>query len=298
MMSIRLPLLLAALFITTALSAQDAKQDTSYWQCQGNINLTFNQITLTNWAQGGENSISGIGQVDVSLDYEKGKNTWSNTLALGYGTIRTSEEWRKNEDKIDFASKYGHRAKEDLFYTGLVQFKSQFTEGFNYPDDTTVIANFMAPATLLASAGMDYKPWAFLSVYLSPATSKTTFILDDQVDETTYGLDAGETVRFEFGAYLKAKFQKELFKNVSLKSKLELFNNYTDEDKGNRKNIDVDWQTTINLKVNDYISANLFTHLIYDHDIDVPKTDDEGNKYLGKGTQFKEVFGAGFSYKF
>lgn len=298
MRPIRLLLTIGAICMATLGMAQQPAQDTSYWHFNANIGINFTQVSLTNWSQGGENSISGIGQAGAGIKYEKGKDVWETSLDLGYGTIRSGKEWRKNEDKIDFNSKYGHEAMDKLFYTALVHFKTQFTEGYNYPDDSTAISDFMAPASLLVSVGMDYKPWEFLSIYLSPATGKATWVLGDAVDETRYGLDAGEPVMYEFGAYFTAKFEKELFKNTSLKSKIELFNNYTDADKRNRGNIDVDWETTINLKVNDFISANLFTHLIYDHDIDVPKTDDEGNEYLGKGTQFKEVLGVGFAYKF
>lgn len=299
MKTLRLFITIAIICSTSPFYAQKpAEEDTSYWNGYGNIGLNFTQISLTNWSQGGQNAISGIGQVDLALDFEKGKKTWENSIYLGYGTIRSGGEWRKNEDKIDFQSQFGYQAADNFAYSTLAHFKSQFTEGYNYPDDSNAISDFMAPASLLVSIGMDYKPWKFLSLYISPATGKATWMLGDKVDETRYGLDQGETARYEFGAYLTAEFKKEVLKNTSLKSKLELFNNYTDPNKPNRKNIDVDWETTINLQVNDYISANLFTRLIYDHDIDIPKTDDEGNEYLGKGTQFKEVLGVGFSYKF
>lgn len=291
-------IMVAWLLLPTSLFAQQAQEDTSYWHPGGYVDINFNQVGFTNWAQGGESSISIINQLGLKLRYEKGKNLWETSLDLGFGTVKSGDDWRKNEDKIDFVSKYGYQAKEQLFYSVILHLKSQFAEGFNYPNDSTVISDFMAPATVLASAGMDYKLLPFLSIYLSPATGKLTFITDDEVDETTYGLDKGDDVRVEFGAYFTSKFEKEILKNTTIKSKLELFNNYTDDNKENRDNIDINWETTINLKVNDYISANLFTHLIYDDDTDVPKTDDEGNRFMGKGPQFKEVFGAGFSYKF
>jgi len=41
-----------------------------------------------------------------------------------------------------------------------------------------------------------------------------------------YGVDSGKTVRSEFGAYLNMKFKKDIMENITLTSKLELFNNY------------------------------------------------------------------------
>lgn len=100
-----------------------------------------------------------------------------------------------------------------------------------------------------------------------------------------YGVDPGKSVRSEFGAYLNMKFKKELMTNVTLTSNLELFNNYTDENKQNAKNIDVNFNNTLNLKVNKYITASVNVQLVYDANI-------------VERTQFKELIGVGFGYKF
>ncbi|MBK8927730.1 MAG: hypothetical protein IPM74_17965 [Crocinitomicaceae bacterium] len=81
-----------------------------------------------------------------------------------------------------------------------------------------------------------------------------------------------------------------MMENITITSKLSLFSNYAN----NPQNIDVNWENLIEFKVNKYISATLATHLIYDDDIDI--TDADGN--TGPRTQFKEVIGIGFSYKF
>ena len=104
-------------------------------------------------------------------------------------------------------------------------------------------------------------------------------------DFGAYGVDSGKTTRSEFGAYINANFKKEIMTNVTLTSKLELFNNYTDKDKDNVKAIDVNWDSSLNMKVNKYITASLNTLVIYDANV-VART------------QFKEIFGVGFGYKF
>ena len=60
------------------------------------------------------------------------------------------------------------------------------------------------------------------------------------------------------------KFKKDIFTNVTLASKLELFNNYTDKDKDNAKKIDVNWETGLLMKVNKFMTASILTQLIYD----------------------------------
>ena len=80
-------------------------------------------------------------------------------------------------------------------------------------------------------------------------------------------------------------------KNVTLTSTLDLFSNYLDKP----QNIDVSWRMMINMKVNEFLSANISTHLLYDDD--VTYTDSEGINQ-GPRVQFKEILGIGFSVKF
>ncbi|HQL70499.1 MAG TPA: hypothetical protein PLA77_06695, partial [Bacteroidales bacterium] len=66
------------------------------------------------------------------------------------------------------------------------------------------------------------------------------------------------------------------------------------------QNIDVNWESLLALKVNDYLSATVQFHLMYDDDIHIGiDTNDDGQpeKY-GPRVQLKEMFGAGLMYKF
>ena len=172
-----------------------------------------------------------------------------------------------------------------------MNFKTQFTNGYNYPDDSTVISGLMAPGYLLFAAGFDYKPNKNLSVFFAPLTSKTTFVNNQTLaDAGAFGVDAGKKVRSEFGGYFKAAYSKDIMKNVNFNTKLGLFSNYLH----NPQNIDVDWEVLIGMKINKYLTANINTQLLYDDDIQVPL---EGGG-TGKRIQFKEILGIGFSVKF
>lgn len=283
-----------------------------YWKKGGLISINFSQASFTNWAAGGENSLSGIALMNMFANYKKDKNTWDNSIDLAYGLLQSGNSAvRKNEDKIDLSSKYGRYAFLDhWFYSGLVNFKSQFDDGYNFPNDSVVISRFMAPAYLLASIGIDYKPNDYLSLFISPVTSKTTFVNDQRLaDAGAFGVDKaeydisgiktkdGKLIRTEFGGYLRFTYKKDIVKNVNLATKLELFSNYID----NPQNIDVNWEVLIGMKVNKYLSANISTQMIYDHDIPVPvEREINGVTEAGVGPrmQFKEILSIAFSYKF
>lgn len=91
-------------------------------------------------------------------------------------------------------------------------------------------------------------------------------------------------------------------KNITFKSKLNLFNNYTDPVAENRANIDVNWENSLNLTVNEYITVNIYSQMIYDHDILIQLFKDvdgvEVSDGVGRRLQIKQTLGLGFSYKF
>ena len=271
----------------------DTTKPAKLWTKGGVGGINFAQSSFTNWAAGGENALSATVLLSVYANYKKDKTTWDNTLDLAYGMIQSGKApLRKNEDKIDFSSKYGRHIKESkLFYSALLNFKSQFASGYNFPNDTTVISRFLSPAYILGAVGFDYKPNNYLSLFVSPVTSKTTIVADQKLaDAGAYGVEkaefdtagvktkAGQMVRSEFGGYLKFTFKKDIFKNVNFSTKLELFSNYL----YNPQNIDVNWENILGLKVNKYLSASISTNLIYDHDIPVPVTEDELSFQAGR----------------
>lgn len=287
--------LLIALFVPFISYSQSEPDTIKHWKAGGNTSLTFSQVSLTNWSAGGKNSVSGNFQFSTFLNYKKGKNAWENTLDVGYGlTQQGDENIVKTDDKIQFVSKYGHQASKKWYYTGLADFKTQMDLGYkNPPDNEIMTSKFMSPAYLLLSLGMDYKPNDNFSLYLSPLTSKMTFVNDEGLsNQGAYGVDPGENLRSEFGASLKSIFKKEnLIENVNFKTRLDLFSNLGN----NPENVDVEWETQFDFKVNSYLSANLSTTLLYDDDIKY--VDSQGVEH-GARIQFKQLFGFGINYEF
>ncbi len=282
---------LSLLILANIIIAQPA--DTiKNWKTGVESSLAFSQVSLSNWAAGGESSISGNAFLNLSANYKKDKSQWENNLELAYGLMKQGkDDVRKTNDKIYFSTTYGYQAVKKFYYSASLNFKSQFAKGYNYPNDSVEISNFLAPAYILAALGMEYKQGECFSLTLSPLSGRLIIVNDDTLSKKgAFGVEKGEKLKLEFGSSFKMNFKKEIIKNVDLSSKLELFSNYLDDP----QNIDVFWEMLINMKINNYLSANISTTLIYDDDIMI--TDKNGN--TGPRTQFKEVFGIGFSYKF
>jgi hypothetical protein len=283
---------MAVLLIIPAAYTQNV-DTTRLWTTGGKASLSFTQVTLTNWAAGGENSMGGNSFLNLYAKMLKGKSTWDNMLDMSYGLLKLGDQKiRKSDDKIDFVSKYGHNViHRNLFLSANLSFKSQFTDGYKYPNDSVIISTFMAPGYLMLGFGMDYKPYPFLSISFLPLTGRLTFVRDQQLaGEGAYGVDPGKNIREEFGAAFKAVMEKDLIENISLKTKLELFTNYLDQP----ENIDINWEALLMMKVNKYISTFLGFQTLYDHDIMIADKDNPDVK--GPRTQFKQTFGVGLTY--
>lgn len=280
-----LPFLLL-LMLSIQSHSQTTEPDTS-WKSGGFIGINFSQVNLSDWAPGGENSMSIAANTNLFANYVKGKVEFLNSLDMNYAVVRTSSQGlRKTDDRIELNSKYSRKISDKWLYSALGNFKSQFTPGYNYPNDSVVISRFMAPAFLTLSLGITYKPAEYFEVMLSPATGKYTFVNDKTLsDAGAFGVDPGKTIRPEFGAYLNMRFKKDIMENVTLSSRLELFNNYTDKDKENAKNIDVNWESSVNMKINKFLTASITAQLVYDANV-------------VERTQYRQVLAIGLGYKF
>jgi len=300
-------LLFVLLFASVGVFAQD-----TLWHTKGLIGINGNQAGFKNWAQGGENSLAVTANLVYEAHYKKGKNAWDNMYLMSYGTAKLGEGfYKKSEDKIEFNSKFGHQASEHWYYSTLFNVKTQSVIGYNYPNDSTEekISGFFAPAYIKFGLGMDYKPNKWFSLYLSPATARWIIVNDqDLANAGAFGVEAavydtanvlitnGKTLKTEFGAYLRLVMEKDVFKNVNFATILELYSDYLDKP----QNVDLDWQVVITMKVNDFLNAQIKTHLLYDDNTPVG-IDDTGNgefDRFGPRLQFSEQLSIGLIYNF
>ena len=309
--------ILLLLLLTNGLIAQQNTivSDTSYWTTGGTSSLTFSQVSLTNWAGGGDNTVSINSNLSMFADRVKNRGRWKNYIDLGYGLIKQGDfDFEKSDDRIVFGTKYDYQIQngsDRWFYTGLLDFKTQFAPGFDTPSGTEgrqSISDFMAPGYLTIGTGIDYSPDEFLSLSYIPITGKLTFVTIQRLaNEGAFGVDPavidegtgelleeGKNFRAELGSFFRVQYKKGNFE-----SRLELFTNYM-EDFGT---IDVNWQNALVVQLTKLISANFFTQLIYDKDILIGKDgngdgdfDDPGE--LSDRVQFKSVIGIGLAYNF
>ena len=280
--------------LTFASKASEPKNDTSYWKSKYESAIGFSQTTFYNWTKGGEKSSFASNVIlNVFKDYTKQNCTWNNYLGIAYGIakMQSIEQLRKTDDKINFLTKVGLSATKHWDYTGFFEFKSQFSDGFAYPNDSVHISRFMAPGYFQFSIGMNYKPESYFSVFFSPIGARLSVVTDTSLThrkEGAYGISGDNTTLWQVGGSINAIFKKDIMKNINLMSKLDIFTNYSEKpDK-----VIIGWENNILMKVNKYISLNFSSMLIYDEKA-IPI---ENTGKFSEIVQFRETFGVGLAY--
>ncbi len=287
-----------------------------YWKFSGKTGLTFNQLSLTNWASGGESSASGKVNTNTKVVYNKNNFQFESVSKLAFGIVGYGKKRiEKTEDRIDLSNSATLNSDKNWAISSVLSLKTQFANGYKYPNDSTLISTFFAPGVVNASIGYRYKKSDVFELFLSPASGKFTFVLNQELaNKGAFGvtpavldtagniITPGKNLFSEFGFNVLANFAKEVSKNIELSSTLNLYNNYLDDNLSNRWNIDVDWETTVNFTINKRIQTVLFMQLKYDHNINLPVYDYvDGEKIqTGEGPrlQFKESLGIGITYNF
>lgn len=263
------------------------------WKKGGLYGINISQGSLSNWAAGGEDfSLSLNSILSLFAFYQKDKNSWDNTLDFNLGYVRTTSLGsRKNDDRFDFLSKYGHALSSKVNLAALFNFRTQFFKGYTYESNgaKTLSSTFLSPAYILLSPGIDYKPTPALSIFISPITQRWTIVHDDTLSlKGAYGVDPGKHSKSELGAFATIGYIKA-FKNISYKSRLDLFSNY----KHKPKNIDLYFTNTLNVKLSKIFSVSWSVDMIYDDDVRL-----FGKNKTSPALQLKSLAGIGLLANF
>ena len=285
-----------------------------HWKHINRASFDISEVAFVNWNSGGANSISGLLGIEVQRNYKKGHIVWENRAHARFGMNKQQEQSvRKTDDLLELNSSFGYRSDtlSNWYYSANFNFKTQFAKGFNYSNsDNKAISKFMAPAYMFLGAGTAFgEHIETFSLYLSPLTLKSTFVLDQNLaDAGSFGVrpavyDAfgikirdGEMLRREIGILVTSAYNTALFDNVTLQNKLSLYTDYFND----FGNIDVDWELVLNFKVNDFIRAVFSTHLLYDDDVKTTQDTIPGEapKVTGARVQLKQTLGVGLLVDF
>ena len=282
----------------------------------GSYGLNINQLALSNWAAGGENSSTGKAFANFTLLDKKKAFEQKLTGAFAFGISRFADKRiEKQDDKIDLTYSLSLNSKTRWNISMVATFNTQFANGYKYPNDSTVISSFFAPAYLTVSAGYTYKsPDERFQIFLSPMAGKVTFVMNqDLADAGSFGVKKGyydqdslwipgENVAAAVGVNAIINYNQPIGKNITYTTMLNAFYNYTEKRDDNRLRLDLNWENTVNFAISKHLTTVLFVHLKYDHNTTFPVYEEiDGVDTVVDNVpklQFKESLGIAFVHNF
>ena len=282
----------------------------------GSYGMNINQLALSNWAAGGENSWAGKAFANFSLVYHKPRFEQKLVGSFAFGISRFADKRiEKQDDKIDLTYSLSLNSKSQWNLSTVATFNTQFANGYKYPNDSTVISTFFAPAYLILSAGYSYKTKnEHFQIFLSPLAGKVTFVMNqDLADQGAFGVKKGyydqdgnwvpgENIAPAIGVNIIVNYKQPIGKNITYTTMLNTFYNYLERRDDDRLRLDVNWENTVNFVITRYITTILFVHLKYDHNTTFPVYETvEGVETVVDNVpklQFKESLGIAFVHRF
>jgi len=291
----------------------DKKPNKNGWIRGANATFALTQIGNRNWiAAGGDDfSLSAAISVNAFANRKWGRNIWENMLDMNYGLVNTTTlGLRKVNDRLDIISKYGYQPKKwkNTYLTIFGQLRSQISSGYQYDYLGTTEkrrnSGFFAPAYIIISPGVEWKPNDWFSLFGSPFSTRWTIVTNGPYSyagqggvfngqketalATLYGVDPSKQHRGEFGAFVTATVKKTIFKNTAYYSKLDLYSNYLKSP----QNVDIFWTNQFKINLTKWLNVNYQLDMLYDDDVKNPK-----RPTSAIGLQMLSTFGLGVSVK-
>ena len=225
------------MLITAAPEVAPKLEKPKYWATSLKTQINLGQTQLTNWAAGGDNTVSLAAFIDGNANWKKNDMFWNNRLQLDYGFLYASSKpiLQKSTDRIYLESKWGYKtaSMKNFYFSANYDFKSQFSSGYDYktpsvPDEDkykdsegnlhkldklaykdqvelweaarVLKSDFLAPAYTNLALGIDYTPAKWLSVNFAPLTGGFVIVKDAALRKS-YSMELKE-------AYNKDNFDK------------------------------------------------------------------------------------------
>ena len=322
----------AAKEISEAPEVEPEVEKPNYWTNLLKTNLNFGQTSLTNWAAGGDNTISLAAYVDGNANWVKGDMFWNNRLQLDYGFLWASSKpiLQKNMDRIYLESKWGYKAPSTkyLYFSANYDFKSQFTSGYDYKTPASVTdengnelkgsdlrnvwrdarelkSGFLAPAYTNLALGIDFVPNKWFSLNFAPLTGDLV-IVNDPTLRASYSMPLkkqfeGVTENLPEDGTQLSNVRFGFGAQLKMDAKVNINDNFAYSTQvvlfANYLDIKhcprINWDNRIDWKLAKYFSLTMTTNLIYDDTILIATANDPEPKAR---VQFKESIAFGFTY--
>lgn len=253
---------LAFIFLGSGFAFAQVDTILNKWMPTAVAGLNVSQLALSNWTQGGENSITWSLAGNLGLKYVSSEWKFTNGLKIAYGRTKLGgDDFRTNDNELyleDVLSRTFGWAINPFFSNTI---RTTIAPGYLYSKGSaTEIANFFDPGYVTQSLGFTYDKLSNFNTRLGFAVQEvvTNKFRQYSDDPKTAKVEA---FKLETGIQSVTTGNFEVDKNLLFTSSLTLFSRFESLDVW-----DVRWDNSLVAKVNNWMNVNLGFLLIYQKD--------------------------------
>jgi len=265
--------------LSAGLYAQTDSLPQNQWIPAGVAGLNLNQVSLSNWTQGGENAVSFTLLGNFGLNYFSNPWQFKNSLKIAYGRTKLGGgDFRTNDNELyleDILSRSIGIAVDPYISNTI---RTVIANGYKYDDSTFQTAAFFDPAYITQSLGFTYNKLKGFSTRLGIAFQETITDQFKYYSDDPETQDKIESFKFDTGIESVTEVAQVVMENLLINSKLRLFSRFNSLDVW-----DVRWDNTLTAKVNEYVNVNFNVLVIHE----ISQT---------RKTQLKEALQLGLTY--
>ena len=218
---------------------------------------------------------------DYDLNYKKDNWKWDNKIISSFGSSYINNQgYRKTDDRFEYNSVLAYNTGKSWYFSFFSNFITQYTRGFDYSQESRqLVSSTLSPAYWSFGPGMFWRKNENYRINIAPATSRFTFV--SRAFSGEYGTEEGKTYAYGLGFNLSSFVKFNIIDELVMENIIQIYSDYLNKP----QNIDVNYQTNLFFKLNEFMTMNLTLHLIID--------DNAVNTF-----QFRQLFGLGFNYIF
>lgn len=277
----------------------DNSVEKRHWLRTFQTALQFSQAYVSpNWYQGGNNNLNMQASVfyNVKLNQKYHPTLlFESTIQYKLGLNNAPDDSLRNyaisEDLLQLNATFGVKAVHHWYYSVTAQFKTQLLNQY-VKNEHRMSSAFLSPAELNAGLGMTYniargtKKKLTFDASISPVSYNMKICTkpDSVIAHSDFDIAANKHYSVKFGSTAECKLVWQVTYNIQFRSRLFAFTDYS--------NLQADWENTLSMEINRYLSTQLYVHARYDST--TPRCADPNWKKL----QVKEILSFGVAYKF
>ena len=245
----------------SASAQESADEAAKLWDHSLVGSVALSQVAFKDWAQGGESALAWTLNLDGKSERKAPKTRWTTSYKAAFGQTRQGDQGlRKTDDKIDLETVLVYKLGTYVNPFVSATVKTQFARGQVYDDlgNGTPVSQIVDPAYLTQSTGVGYQPNEQIKTRLGVALRETVTRQFNHYSDDPATAKI-EKIKTEGGLESVTNAEWNLASNIIFKGKFEAFFPVKTFDKPVLRS-----DTTLVMKVNRYISANINVQVLRD----------------------------------